>query len=524
MAGEGEWPHHQILRVHRQYAFRQHLQLQEAIPYLMKNKAIPKSLCKEITKFPENNDDNINFLLAYLREAKVERFVRFVEALGESISPTSHTGKPIKSHFILIETMSVALEKISNANMDQVRRVRAVVQYVKTDVTLVEDVGVGTDSTMVESKGELVQVIAGPDKDIPTKESDVLPKTEAETKTEYENTITVIENQSTCTLPTESCKMKYFPGFVEPRLVDFCSRGNIAEGQSAWLIHDPAHGVRIYIPVDAIPPDIMAFAVIMHAYLSGSFEIPDEYDPCTAILILSTDPKLEFLKPVSLKLPHSLVFDGDEEEDDLVILRAKDPNISTHIETQTPVYLFNDVIVSAEFSESYIQVELDHFCGVLGARKKLRYRKSKSTLSLRSLSRQSSVSKQMRSRKFINKMKRKKFPGDSIGSSPQSSYDDSFEKNIPLSQEHSSLLRQNSSIESDEPANRQLKRQVAMEHDDDLSDSPLLQQASSTENTCCNKLYISCFNPVKCTTAWTTRFMVAPNIPTGKLVRNSNFT
>ena len=137
--GEGEWPHHKILHAHSQYAFRRHLCIQEAVPYLLNRKAIPKSLAKEISEhpLPKNDDYNIYFLLAYLREARVERFVRFIEGLGDSISPAlDEEGRSGgKSHVVLIDIMSDDLEKISNADMDQVRRVRAVVKMVTTDQT-----------------------------------------------------------------------------------------------------------------------------------------------------------------------------------------------------------------------------------------------------------------------------------------------------------------------------------------------------------------------------------------------------
>ena len=127
---EGEWPHHQILRAHRLYAFRQHLRIQAAVPYLLNRKAISKSLAEEIAKFPSqtNDDYNINFLLGYLREAKVERFIRFIEALGDSIASAL---AECKSHRTLIDTMSEGLENISNADIEQVRRVRAVVKMAR---------------------------------------------------------------------------------------------------------------------------------------------------------------------------------------------------------------------------------------------------------------------------------------------------------------------------------------------------------------------------------------------------------
>ena len=512
--------------------------LQEAVPYLARRKAIPKNLRKEIEKVPEHNDDNINFLLAYLREARVERFVRFIEAIGDSVAE-------VKEHVALIDTMSDNLEKISNANLDQVRRVRAVVKYVREgSKTLQTEVQRGEDSPALETRveecfhsestviqkedGNSSETTVTEDVTTGSVEPNSAPITDAKTTTDgktpseiEEGELHGMERLQLTSLPESkniSRSTRHPPGFVEPRFVEVFRRDSLVDSQSMWKYHDPVHGVNIDIPINAVPSNILIFAVIGHAYLGGNFEIPDEYETCTAIITLHTDPEFEFIEPVSLTLPHSVIFDGDEDLEDLIILRAQDPDI-----TQTsspPVYKFSDVISDADYSEDYyVHVDLKHFCAVVGAKRRRKYRQSKHFSSL-SLSRQGSLNKQRRrSRRNVMKRRLKMIQkGDSVGSSRHSSYDDSFDKPSPL------LRQQCSSTESDGTFPRQLHRQVAIHRDDDnfsskSAASPLLQQTSSTdEDASCNEICIVCCSPVKCTTNWTTRFMVARNTPTGRKV------
>ena len=534
-----EWPHHQILRDHRQYAFRRYLQLQEAVPYLAERKAIPKNVRKEIQKFPENVDDNMNYLLAYLREAKVERFVRFIEALGDSVGT-------IKSHVTLIDTMSEGLEQISNADLEQVRRVRGVVKRVREGPLETEvEREVTTKTIDVKTKEEqmaevlsqtrveqVVEVPTGTELEhrgeIPA-ETEVVGEVHAETEmvvvvsADIEDTaerLSKLQLTSASIQKTTTHETKQYPGYVEPRFVSFFHRRSLAEDQSNWQLHDPAHGVRIDIPVDAVPPDIRTFAVTLHAYLNGNFEIPNEYEICTAIFTIQTHPKFEFLKPVSLKIPHSIIFECDEDPDDFVVLCAADPDTPILQTSVPPVYVFNDIVGNADLSEDYyMQADLDHFSAVAGAKKR-RHRRPKSALSLNP-SRQGSLNKQRRSRRSLMKKRIKKVQkGDSIGSSRQSSYEGSFDKEISLRRQQSPLLRQCSSAESDGPFPKQLQRQAAIQREDGYSGmpSPLQQQSSSIEDVSCNEICVCCCSPVQCTTNWTTRFMVAPNHPTGRRV------
>ena len=549
---EGEWPHHQILRVHRQYAFRQHLRIQEAVPFLLRRRAIPKSLSLEMANVPENTDDNINFLLAYLREAKVERFVRFIEALGDSSSAFAES-KPIKSHGILVDTMSEALERISNADMDQVRRIRTVVKSVKEGQKLMgkaEGVAVSTEvkpteqgllgsGVVTDTTTNVVQLPTNP-KGIVGSESEArhskallhMTETRAVDSTNpqtssIEKKVSVSQTKTVSIIEElemkNSSTYKFQEGFVEPGIARFFKRDGLKHSQTSWLVNDSTHGIKIDIPFDAVPSDILLFAVVGHAYLCGNFEIPEEYEVCTAIFTLRTYPDFDFIKPVLLTLPHSAIFDGDEEDEDLVVLRAEDHTVSGQGQPHTCVYQFNDVLESADYDseEGYVQVYLNHFSSVVGAKRRMKYRRNMHFLSHGSVSlrRHSSTSKQRRSRKSGIKVRMKKVrAGDSIGPSRQSSYEGSFERD--LTRQCLNLSRQSSSAESDGASQRSftLHRQTAIDNQPDAPVSLIHQASSGDDDPSCNEICVLyCFPQLRCT-SWKNRFFVAPNHNTGRKV------
>ena len=500
---EGEWPHHQILRSHRQYAFRQHLRIQEAVPYLLSRKVIPKSLAEKIVQCPSQSSDdyNINFLLGYLRDARAERFVRFIEALGDSSATC-------KSHATLIDTMSEGLENISNADMNQVRRVRAVVKMVGGGHTSKTEKDLGASHSLVSSTVTTDSVVSEGETNYQS--NTVTTQTESKEKAPVMKTETIPK--------TEVALFQPMKGFIRPGIIKFFKRDALTENQKSWIFYDSTHGIKIDIPVSAVPPEILHFTVIAHAYLNGNFRIPEEFEVCTAIFTLRTKPNFNFMEPVSLMLPHSAIVEEDEDDEDLVVLRAKDPKLKTE------EYDFgSDIISSAQYSEDcyYIEVDLDHFSAVAGAKRKSKYRSTRRGVPRR---KQNSTSKERRDNRITRKKRLKnikKQSGDSVGSSLHSSYEASFERDT-IRQDPNLLLTQGSSAEQGIAAQRSLlQRQGAI---DDISTDapiPLVHQASGggePDAASCNGVYIAYCCPTKCLTSWTNRFFVVPIQPTGKTV------
>ena len=268
--------------LHSQYAFRQHLCIQKAVPYLLNRKAIPKSLAKEISKYPlqKNDDDNIYFLLAYLREARVERFVRFIEGLGDSISPAlDEEGRSGgKSHAVLIDIMSEDLEKISNADMDQVRRVRAVVKMVTTDQTGKTEVEEGAGQYKSQSTGAPVEY--RPRAHALTDITSNVSETEGESNTVIEAVQPTNDTESADDKQVEPAKSSLRPiiGFIKPGITKIFQRDSLTKDQKSWFLYNSTHGIEMDIPVKAVPSEILKFVVIAHAYLYGNYKIPEEFE------------------------------------------------------------------------------------------------------------------------------------------------------------------------------------------------------------------------------------------------------
>ena len=449
----------------------------------------------------KNDDYNINLLLGYLGEAEVERFVRFIEGLGDLISAAP--SELSKSHVVLIDTMSEDLEKISNADMDQVRRIRAVVKMSRAHQTGTSEVDEGieikdtvqssTDITGNKSEQESNTVME------PTKEIE---------SSDCKQMAFAIETQTIPKRETDEVEpakptLQPIIGFIKPGITKFFRRDSLTKDQKSWSLYNSTHGISIDIPIKAVPSEILQFVVIAHAYLKGNIKIPVEYEVCTAIVTLRTKPDFDFLEPVSLTLPHSAVFDGDEDDEEFVVLRAPDPMPNTDEHD-----FRNDIIQSAvSFDDYYVHVSLDHFSAVAGAKRKQKYQSAKHGVPWK---KQVSSSKQ----RIIKSTRRKKLRnlrnrhlGGSVGSSRGSSYDTAYESGSS----HNSS--QGSSADSEELVQRSpLQRAIDIPR---TSAHMVHQTSSEAKDSSCNEICVALCCPIQRITSWTNRFLVAPNHPTG---------
>ena len=324
-------------------------------------------------------------------------------------------------------------------------------------------------------------------------------------------------------------------GFVEPPIEEVFERSKLINGE--WLLHNPAHGVSIQITEDAVPLEIDTFTLTIHAYLNGPFHIPEEYEICTAIFLLqvhshSTLAPFQFLKPVTLQIPHSAFFDEDEDDEleDFVVLRAPDPGPPIPQDPchtgEGAVYNFTDCIKDADFSSGYyVEVHLEHFCGISCVKRKRQYRNRRQSRSS-ILHQHGSPVAQNKARLKMRQRKKKRFQYltqqssgsiGSVGSSKQSSLSVSFEESQPSLEQPASPLVQSSSLTENGSLSRHLTRQVAVDFDNPRH---VLQLSSSNgSEASCNKLCICCVSPVDRSKNWSTFFMVACAHPTGRLVR-----
>lgn len=615
------WTHGEVIGEHQQYFFKRLFKLE---PDILQEVAKEKIISKKEKRNIEASSYDMDYFLAIIKKKNVAKFAKFLEVLETTFNWN-------ENHKTLVSTMAKHLGLISDAQEEDKAIIERVVRNASDTGTECEQTILNVEGqTTVTGLGSGSQTLLGPtgQKALEEKtsqiesESQALPVGETSlqepqivvgskfelgappqslsiTPPETLSQESSTENKGTCAVSettdpgvevvglneghvaqkmniSEGAVNMPPKGFIEPPMLDIFPRERLVNDM--WTYYSPEHGVTVLIHKDTVPDDINTIAVKMYAYLYGPFKIHEEYEICSAILVIQMYPKFKFLKPVTLKIPHSVLFDDHDEPEDFVVLRATDPVIAkpdtstptfpdTHSvtppdmqsttqsdpafpsslnpDTLTPVppsdhsdvhsdsfptvqsnsdsstcqdtqtsataaYEFYDIIHTADFSEDfYVKVDLDHFSAVVAAKKRRKPQRNK---------RQNSLNRRSRSRRnTMNKRIKKLQKGDSIGSSRQSSYEGSFDREREmLKRQQSPLVRQCSSAESDGPLHNRLQRQVAIT-DDGHSDSPQ-QQSFGVDDLSSNEICIRCCNPVQSTTNWTTRFMVAPNHPTGRMV------
>lgn len=591
------WTHGEVIGEYQQYFFKRLFKLE---PGILQEMAKEKIISKKEKRNIEASSYDMDYFLAIIKKKNVAKFAKFLEVLETTFDWN-------ENHKTLVSTMAKHLWLISDAQEED----KAIIERVVRNAS---DTGTECEQTIRNVKGQTTvtghgsgsQTLLGPtgQKALEEKtsqiesESQALPVGETSlqepqivvgskfelgappqslsiTSPETLSQDSSMENKGTCTVsettdPEGAVNMPP-KGFIEPPMLDIFPRERLVNDM--WTYYSPEHGVTVLIHKDTVPDYIDTIAVKMYAYLYGPFKIPEEYEICSAILVIQMYPKFKFLKPVTMKIPHSVLFDDHDEPEDFVVLRATDPVI-TKPDTSTPTFpdtysvippemqsttqsdpafpssdtltpvppsddsdvhsdsfptvqsnpdsstcqtsatvayeFRDDIIHTADFSEDfYVKVDLDHFSAVVAAKKRRKPQRNK---------RQNSLNRRSRSRRnTMNKRIKKLQKGDSIGSSRQSSCEGSFDREREMvKRQQSPLVRQCSSAESDGPLHKQLQRQVAIT-DDGHSDSPQ-QQSFGVDDLSSNEICIRCCNPVQSATNWTTRFMVAPNHPTGRMV------
>ena len=567
-SGGERWTHDRVIGEYQQYFVKRLLTLdQYLLKELVDNKVITRKASAQIARLLENYpEEGLDSFIAVIKRKNASKFITFLEIL-ETTFGLNKDHKSLVSqmseHLLLIPDLDEAERGIVERVVCNAQDIGSEVSVGQTDIHQGGMVAVG--QTVIESESKVTQTAQPTAESVPKpKQSEMLrsqldsggahrplPPTEhtpgsmkgsiiettkvqtgggaVESLKEVEESVSAkMTRMNVADTPT----VRPPRGFIEPRRVQFFSSNNLVN--DVWSFQSVEHGVLISIPKEAKPSDIDVFSVTLHAYLWGNFDIPEEYEICTAILVLQLQPRFNFCKPVTLKIPHSVLVDEDDEPEDFVVLCVPEPGhyVQSEIHTSTPSsvhqptitdtqttvpsdhqaasdatasvqpdYKFSGVISDADYSEDYyVQVNLDHFSAFVGAKRRRRFRQRKGSLPL---NRQSSVNKQRRERKRVMKERIKKLEkGGSIGSSRQSSHDDSFDNQSPAS------LRQWSSAECDRPFRRQLQRQGAI-------DIRQQQESSTDEDGFNNEIIVYCCGHEQSMANWTTRFMIAPNTPTG---------
>ena len=76
-------------------------------------------------------------------------------------------------------------------------------------------------------------------------------------------------------------------------------------GKDGGLLYSPVHGVTVSVPATAVPHNIHTFELTMSASLTSTIPIGPDYIPCSAIVSLTTNPKVgKFLDHITVSIPH----------------------------------------------------------------------------------------------------------------------------------------------------------------------------------------------------------------------------
>ena len=464
-----KWTHGEVIGEHQQYTFKRLLKLDSTLlQEIRARNIIGKKRKADVVK----SGYDMDYFLAVIKTKDIDKFVQFLEVLEATFSWN-------ENHKVLVSTMSeylvdmVGLSETTKATVDRI-------------------VYKSTLKTGHFQETEISHVEVNEGRDLFTETQTSVPHYSQSTKEGQEN-----ENGT----PDLTSKRIQLPKcFVEPHHIQIFERNECVH----WELHSVEHGLAIKIDQAAVPCDIQKFTLTVHAYLSGPFEIPEEYEVCSAIFILQLQPNFKFCKPVDVQFPHCVLVEDDDPPEDFIVLHASDPSIEPS-STAECIYTFCDVIDNVQYSEYYVQTTLDKFCGIVAAKRKRKHRPASLPFTA------SRIGKQRRRRKSVIRKIVKKLSNDSTGSSRHSSLEGSFDRDGQSQQQHSAQKQQRSLEREVGMLPRPLQRQFAMERDDEAINPPHHNDVVS-----CNEICIMCCSPKQTSTSWTTTFLVAPNTPTGQ--------
>ena len=122
------------------------------------------------------------------------------------------------------------------------------------------------------------------------------------------------------------------------------------------------HGLKLYIPKDALPLGTPTMTMTIQASLSGHFQLPEDTELVSGIYWVAFPQK--FSQPVTLELQHCAYLENSDQLSSLFFLTAK-------CNQKTLPYQFH-TLSGGVFSTNtcYGAIELSHFSGVGVGRKK----------------------------------------------------------------------------------------------------------------------------------------------------------
>ena len=116
------------------------------------------------------------------------------------------------------------------------------------------------------------------------------------------------------------------------------------------------HGMKLYIPADALEPGTPAQTMTIQASLSGQYQLPDDAELVSGVYWVAFPRR--FSQPVMMELQHCAYLEHPEDVSSLVFIRAKCNQKNLPYQFQPlPGGVFST-------NTSYGAIELSHFSGV----------------------------------------------------------------------------------------------------------------------------------------------------------------
>ena len=319
-----------------------HIDVTKVADMMLKSEKADEILDKTVKKHLEKSKKKAEskYLLAVLRRLKLPGFVVFLESL-EQIGDENHLTALtlIATHIPSLSLPTSPQDPIISEACKKVKRIHS--DHFKP--TKHPDVPPDPEQIlgMMES---LTLAEESPDASSQSVGTTILPSTKQPEQTEIQSP--AVYSHSTQSLPQS-----------------LTSDGGVTVhmGKDGGELYSPVHGITVSIPASAVPHHVQEFELKMTASLSSTIPISSEYILCSAIVSLTTNPKIEnFSDHVTVSVPHSAVSMQDDPEFYCLL---------SHTDGQ--LLFKEDTNIEADFTSKwrYFSFKTSHFTKYLAAGK-----------------------------------------------------------------------------------------------------------------------------------------------------------